>query len=54
VVLTLLFVRVVDDSLEMSECGLYKVIEGFRKPQEANNGKRGGKKVSSRAESGYR
>jgi hypothetical protein len=42
VVLTLLFVWVVDDSLEMSECGLCKMTEGGR--DRGEQWKRGRKK----------
>ena len=54
-VLTLLFEWVVDDSLEMSECGLCKNNRRGADTEEAINGKREEKAVSSsRADNGYR
>jgi len=51
VALTLLFVWVVDDSLEMSECGLCKQQKGADRKRKMEGE---GKEVSSRADSGYR
>lgn len=52
-VLTLLFIWVVDDSLEMSECGLCEMTKGGRdRKRTMENGEK--KKVSSRVDSGDR